>query len=179
MLSMAIRAVEFSRGYKIRNIELEIWKGGTYPLAHFLGNFREKTKKVPTRTVSRKLPEISLKVPKKLRALLPLAHFRKGNFSDSRKFLKSPVTTRTLWIWNSCFDITTWHSKPFLVYNNEPLYLRNSEKSYFIEKLRDNQKVPYDQEHDEYLFISCNVKRLALVKAQSSTLQSNERVLVF
>ena len=52
--------------------------GGTYPLAHFLGNFREKTKKVPTRTVSRKLPEKS------------------GNFSDSRKFLKSPVTTRTL-----------------------------------------------------------------------------------
>ena len=65
------------------------------------------------------------------------------------------------------------------MYNNEPLYLRNSEKSYFIEKLRDNQKVPYDQEHDEYLFISCNVELLALVKAQSSTLQSNERVLVF
>ena len=36
--------------------------GGTYPLAHFLGNFGEKTKKVPTRTVSRKLPEISQKV---------------------------------------------------------------------------------------------------------------------
>ena len=50
--------------------------GSTYRLAHFLGNFREKTKKVPTRTVSRKLPEISRKVPKKLRALLPLAHFR-------------------------------------------------------------------------------------------------------
>ena len=33
--------------------------GGTYPLAHFLGNFREKTKKVPTRTVSWKLTEIS------------------------------------------------------------------------------------------------------------------------
>ena len=31
--------------------------GGTYPLAHFLGNFREKTKKVPTRTLSRKLPK--------------------------------------------------------------------------------------------------------------------------
>ena len=66
--------------------------GGTYPLAHFLGNFREKTKKVPTRTVSRKLSEISRKVPKNLGALLPLAHFRKGNFSDSRKFLKSPIT---------------------------------------------------------------------------------------
>ena len=31
--------------------------GGTYN--HFLGNFREKTKKVPTRTVSWKLTEIS------------------------------------------------------------------------------------------------------------------------
>ena len=37
--------------------------GGTYPLAHFLGNFQEKTKKVPTRTVSRKLPEIYCKFP--------------------------------------------------------------------------------------------------------------------
>ena len=50
-------------------------RGGTYPLAHFLGNFQEKTKKVPTRTVSRKLPEISRKFSKKLTALLPLAHF--------------------------------------------------------------------------------------------------------
>ena len=50
--------------------------GDTYPLAHFLGNFQGKTKKVPTRTVSRKLPEISRKFPKKLTALLPLAHFR-------------------------------------------------------------------------------------------------------
>ena len=49
--------------------------GITYLLAHFLGNFREKTKKVPTRTVSWKLTEISWKVPKKLRALLQLAHF--------------------------------------------------------------------------------------------------------
>ena len=52
--------------------------GGTYPLAHFLGNFREKTKKVPTRTVSRKLSEISLRFPKKFIALLPLAHFSKS-----------------------------------------------------------------------------------------------------
>ena len=53
-------------------------KGGTYPLAHFLGNFREKTKKVPTRTVSRKLSEISLRFLKKFKALLPLAHFSKS-----------------------------------------------------------------------------------------------------
>jgi hypothetical protein len=64
-------------------LELVIYKdiliahlsGGTYLLTHFLGNFREKTKKVPTRTVSRKLPEISRKFPKKLTALLPLTHF--------------------------------------------------------------------------------------------------------
>ena len=43
--------------------------GGTYPLAHFLGNFREKTKKVPTRTLSRKLSDNSRKFPKKLSAL--------------------------------------------------------------------------------------------------------------
>ena len=53
-------------------------EGGTYPLAHFLGNFREKTKKVPTRTVSRKLSEISLRFLKKFKALLPLAHFSKS-----------------------------------------------------------------------------------------------------
>ena len=87
---------DLSRLFLYRSVKMTTNNGGTYPLAHFLGNFREITKKVPTRTVSRKLPEISLKVPKKLRALLPLAHFRKGNFSDSRKFLKSPVTTRTL-----------------------------------------------------------------------------------
>ena len=63
----------------------------TYPVTHFLGNFREKTKKVPTRTVSRKLPDNYRKFPKKLTALLPLANFRKGNFSDSRKFLKSSI----------------------------------------------------------------------------------------
>ena len=49
--------------------------GGTYLLIHFLGNFREKTKKVPTRTVSRKLSEIFQKFLKKFRALLPLAQF--------------------------------------------------------------------------------------------------------
>ena len=49
-------------------------KGSTYRLAHFLGNFREKTKKVPTRTLSRKLSEYFRKFPKKFRALLPLAH---------------------------------------------------------------------------------------------------------
>ena len=54
--------------------------GSTYRLAHFLGNFREKTKKVSTRTLPRKLSEISRKFPKKFRALLPLAHFKKGNF---------------------------------------------------------------------------------------------------
>ena len=42
------------------------WKGGTYPCTHFLGNFgprnfREKTTKAHTRTVSRKLSEISQK----------------------------------------------------------------------------------------------------------------------
>ena len=58
-----------------RTAIIDTLKGGTYPLAHFLGNFREKTKKVPTRTVSRKLPEISRKFSKKLTALLPLAHF--------------------------------------------------------------------------------------------------------
>ena len=52
-----------------------------YILAHFLGNFREETKKVPTRTVSKKFPKVSRKFPIKFRALLPLAHFRKGNFS--------------------------------------------------------------------------------------------------
>ena len=51
-------------------------------VSQFLGNFREKTKKVPTRTVSRKLPEISQKV----RALLPLTQLRIGNIFDSRKF---------------------------------------------------------------------------------------------
>ena len=63
--------------------------GSTYPLEHFLGNFRGKTEKVPTRTVSRKLPKISRKVPKKLTALLPLEHFRKGNFLDSWKFSRA------------------------------------------------------------------------------------------
>ena len=48
--------------------------GSTYRLAHFLGNFREKTKKVPTRTLSRKLSEHFQKFPKNFRALLPLAH---------------------------------------------------------------------------------------------------------
>ena len=44
-------------------------KGGTYRRTHFLGNFREKTKKVPTTTVSRKLSEVYRKFLKKLRAL--------------------------------------------------------------------------------------------------------------
>ena len=35
---------------------------------------------VTTRTVSKKFPGNFLKFPKKLRALLPLAHYRKGNF---------------------------------------------------------------------------------------------------
>ena len=45
-------------GISREKIALHRIYGGTYLLAHFLGNFREKTKKVPTRTVSRKLPEI-------------------------------------------------------------------------------------------------------------------------
>jgi hypothetical protein len=60
--------------------------GGTYLLTHFLGNFQEKTKKVPTHSLFRKLSEISPKFPKKLTALLLLTHLRKGNFLDSRKF---------------------------------------------------------------------------------------------
>ena len=60
--------------------------GGTYPLAHFLGNFREKTKKVPTHSLFRKLSEISPKFPKKLEALLLVKQLGKGNFLDSRKF---------------------------------------------------------------------------------------------
>ena len=36
---------------------------------------------IRTHTLSRKLSEISQKFPKKFRALLPLAHFKKGNFS--------------------------------------------------------------------------------------------------
>ena len=38
---------------------------------------------VTTRTVSKKFPGNFLEFPKKLRALLLLAHFRKGNFFDS------------------------------------------------------------------------------------------------
>ena len=61
-------------------------KGGTYLLIHFLGNFREKTKKVPTHSLFRKLSEISPKFPKKLEALLLVKQLGKGNFLDSRKF---------------------------------------------------------------------------------------------
>ena len=61
-------------------------QGGTYLLIHFLGNFREKTKKVPTHSLFRKLSEISPKFPKKLEALLLVKQLGKGNFLDSRKF---------------------------------------------------------------------------------------------
>jgi hypothetical protein len=55
-------------------------------VTHFLGNFREKTRKVPRRTVSRKFPEIPPKFPKKLTALLPLTHLlRIRNYFDSWK----------------------------------------------------------------------------------------------
>ena len=55
-------------------------KGSTYPDLQFLGNFREKSKKFPTPTVSKKLSEISPNFPKKLRALLPDLQLRTGNF---------------------------------------------------------------------------------------------------
>ena len=54
--------------------------GSTYPDLQFLGNFREKSKKFPTPTVSKKLSEISPNFPKKLRALLPDLQLRTGNF---------------------------------------------------------------------------------------------------
>ena len=54
--------------------------GGTYLLIHFLGNFREKTKKVPTHSLFRKLSEISPKFPKKLEALLLVKQLGTGNF---------------------------------------------------------------------------------------------------
>ena len=66
--------------------------GGTYLLTHFLGNFREKTTKVPTRTVSRKLSKVSLKFPKNFQALLPLTQLRTGNFFR----FHSPITTHTV-----------------------------------------------------------------------------------
>ena len=56
-LKKANLTVFFNSCYKM--IPICNGEGGTYPLAHFLGNFREKTKKVPTRTVSWKLTEIS------------------------------------------------------------------------------------------------------------------------
>ena len=54
--------------------------GSTYPDLQFLGNFREKSKKFPTPTVSKKLSEISPNFPKNLRALLPDLQLRTGNF---------------------------------------------------------------------------------------------------
>ena len=48
---------------------------------------------VTTRTVSKKFPGNFLKFPKKLRALLLLAHFRKGNFFDSWKFPEPALST--------------------------------------------------------------------------------------
>ena len=65
------------------------FKGGVYLLIHFLGNFREKTKKVPTHSLFRKLSEISPKFPKKLEALLLVTQLGKGNFFDSCKFPKA------------------------------------------------------------------------------------------
>ena len=61
-------------------IEFMYTKGSTYPDLQFLGNFREKSKKFPTPTVSKKLSEISPNFPQKLRALLPDLQLRTGNF---------------------------------------------------------------------------------------------------
>ena len=71
-------------------------RGGTYLLTHFLGNFREKTRKVPKRTVSRKLSGISQKFPKNLQALLPLTQLRTGIFFKFYEIFQSPITTHTL-----------------------------------------------------------------------------------
>ena len=74
----------------------ELNNGGTYLLIHFLGNFREKTKKVPTHSLFRKLSEISPKFPKKLEALLLVKQLGKGNFLDSRKFPEPYYYSHTL-----------------------------------------------------------------------------------
>jgi hypothetical protein len=50
------------------------------PGQQFLGNFREKSKKVPQHTVSKKFLEIPQSFPKKLRALLLDIQLRTGNF---------------------------------------------------------------------------------------------------
>ena len=87
---------------------------------------------ITTRTVSKKFPKISRKFAIKFRALLPLKHFRKGNFSrfediseallplehfgkgnfsDSRNFFKSWVhnwTSFTLVL--DMFNILNWNS---------------------------------------------------------------------
>ena len=63
-----------------------MYPGEVHLLIHFLGNFRKKTKKVPTHSLFRKLSEISPKFPKKLEALLLVKQLGKGNFLDSRKF---------------------------------------------------------------------------------------------
>merc|ERR1712051_936622 len=44
---------------------------------------------ITTRTLSKKFLKVSRKFPIKFRALLPLAHFRKGNFSRSEEISKA------------------------------------------------------------------------------------------
>ena len=93
---------------------------------------------VTTRTVSKKFPKVSWKFPIKFRALLPLAHFRKGNFSRSEEISKALlpltqlimgnfdswklVTTYTIWIWNSRFArrmllMCKWKIKMHMVFH--------------------------------------------------------------
>ena len=69
------------------------YKGGTYLLIHFLGNFREKTKKVPTHSLFRKLSEISPKFPKKLEALLLVKQLGTGKFFGFENLTKALVVS--------------------------------------------------------------------------------------
>ena len=78
-----------SWSYLLHPIFLTLFfSGSTYPLAHFLAllrlaQFLRNFQKFPGN-----FPKFAIKI----RDLLPLTHFRKENFSDSRKFLKNPIT---------------------------------------------------------------------------------------